>query len=139
MPTGREVCSRQLLALIDKIQNVEVDESQIEPFLPEIYQKLNWLDREQLIKHFVSAEFNRFLSYYKEARDLNVTGKTGDSDGRKKKGKRVFIQFYINLGSKNHLNPSKLIGLINELIETKSAGIGRIDVQKKSSGGFINF
>ena len=72
VPTGQEVCQKQLYALIDKIENVEVDEAQIEPFLPEIYDKLQWLDREQLIKHFVSAEFNRFLSYYKGARDLNV-------------------------------------------------------------------
>ena len=35
-------------------------------------EKLEYLDRENLIKHFVSAEFNRYLSYYKNSRDINV-------------------------------------------------------------------
>ena len=134
VPTGREVCSKQLLALIDKIENIEVDETQIEPFLPAIYEKLSWLDREQLIKHFVSAEFNRFLSYYKDAKDLNA-GTTGRRDVHDKETpkKQVFTQFYINLGFKNHLNPSKLIGLINEALDSSQARIGRIDVQRKYS------
>ena len=41
------------------------DNEKIEPFLSTINEKLEGLDREELIKHFVSAEFNRFISYYK--------------------------------------------------------------------------
>jgi ATP-dependent RNA helicase DeaD len=40
--------------------------------MPVIYKKLAWLDREELIKHFVSVEFNRFLTYYENAPDINV-------------------------------------------------------------------
>ena len=65
VPTGKDICSKQLFNLIEKIEKVKVDEKQISPFLPEIYKKLDWLSREDLIKHFVSAEFNRFLDYYK--------------------------------------------------------------------------
>ena len=70
VPTGVEICSNQLYKLIDKIENVEVDEKQIKPFLNDIYKRLEWLDREELIKRFVSAEFNRFLNYYKESNRL---------------------------------------------------------------------
>jgi len=61
-------------ALLSKLT---VDESQIGPFLPDIYKKLEWLERDELIKHFVSAEFNRYLSYYKNAKDINVSEKHG--------------------------------------------------------------
>lgn len=71
IPTGKDICKRQLGSLIDKIEKIKVDEKQIAPFLPEIYEKLESLSREDLIKHFVSAEFNRFLTYYKHAKDLN--------------------------------------------------------------------
>ncbi|MEO0339523.1 MAG: DEAD/DEAH box helicase, partial [Bacteroidota bacterium] len=74
VPTGKEICSKQLYSLIEKIEKVEVDEKEIEPFLPEIYEKLEALDREQIIKHFVYSEFNRFLDYYKDAPDLNRKG-----------------------------------------------------------------
>lgn len=72
IPTGKEVCEKQLFYLIDKIQNVDVNYKEIESFIPEIMSKLEWMDKEELIKKFVSSEFNRFLEYYKDARDLKV-------------------------------------------------------------------
>ena len=39
-----------------------------EPFFTEIFKKLELLDREQLIKHFISTEFNRYLTYYEGAK-----------------------------------------------------------------------
>ena len=66
---------------------MNVDEKQIEPFLPYIYEKLDWLDREKLIKHFVSAEFNRYLSYYKNSTDINFDGYS-ESDTKSRGGKR---------------------------------------------------
>jgi ATP-dependent RNA helicase DeaD len=72
VPGGKEICEKQLFNLIDIMEKVEVNHTQIDQFLPAIYKKLEWLDREELIKHFVSVEFNRFLEYYKNARDLNI-------------------------------------------------------------------
>lgn len=82
IPNGIEVCEKQLFNLVDKVENIEVDDEQIEKFLPVIYKKLSWLSREELIKHFVSVEFNRFLSYYKDAPDLNTIEYHGDEDRR---------------------------------------------------------
>ena len=82
VPTGKDICVKQLYALIDKIVSVKVDHEQIAPFLDSIYSKLETLDREELIKHFISAEFNHFLDYYKNARDLNVKGRE-TRDGRR--------------------------------------------------------
>src|SRR6056297_1098430 len=54
------------------MEQVKTADKQIDEFLPEIYKKLEWLSKEELIKKFVSVEFNRFLEYYKNAPDLNV-------------------------------------------------------------------
>jgi ATP-dependent RNA helicase DeaD len=89
LPTGEEICEKQLFKLVDKVETIDVNEAEIEKFLPYINKKLNWLSREDLIKHFVSVEFNRFLKYYKDARDLNYTGRSdGRSDGRGERGNR---------------------------------------------------
>ena len=85
IPTGKEVCEKQLFNLIDKVENIDVDEEQIGPFMPVIYHKLEWLDREELINHFVSVEFNRFLQYYANTPDLNVVHE-GQEKGRKDEG-----------------------------------------------------
>lgn len=167
-PTGKEICKTQLYTLIDKIVKVEVNEQQIEPFLPGIYEKLESLSREDLIKHFVSTEFNRFLSYYKNARDLNVADRGGrdrndrrdrDRDGRRgrdrddrrgrdrddrkpsrerksrseKRRSTNFKRLFVNVGSKNKLTPARLIGVINEALDSGDAEIGKIEILKKFS------
>ena len=139
VPTGKDICTKQLYSLIDKIEKVEVDEKQIEPFLPEIYKKFESLSREDLIKHFVSAEFNRFLGYYKNAKDLNNAESSRDGRGerergkRKERGKSSFTRLYINVGEKNKLNPARLIGLINEGLDSNNAEIGKIEILKSFS------
>ena len=137
VPSGEEICQKRLFALIDKIETVNVNEKQIEPFLPVIYKKLDWLEREKLIKHFVSAEFNRYLSYYKNAKDINLTDRQkGGKRGKISKQNRrqtAFEKFYINIGFKNKINPGRLIGLINDCLNSRDAVIGHIEILKKFS------
>ena len=144
VPNGREICTKQLYSLIDKIEKVEVDDKQIDSFMPVIYKKLEWLSREELIKHFVSAEFNRFLEYYKNAKDINVSEEArGEKGKREKRGREdrgregrrnaSFSRLFINVGSKNKLTPARLIGMINEALDSGTAEIGKIEVLKKFS------
>ena len=144
VPNGREICTKQLYSLIDKIEKVEVDDKQIDSFMPAIYKKLEWLSREELIKHFVSAEFNRFLDYYKSAKDINVSEEQrGEKGKREKRGREdrgregrrsaSFSRLFINVGSKNKLTPARLIGMINEALDSGNAEIGKIEVLKKFS------
>ena len=130
-----------LIYIKDKIKNIEVDNEKIEPFLSSINEKLEGLDRDQLIKHFVSAEFNRFISYYKNARDINIL--SGNKSSRPKRDRKTggrrggvrynFTRFYINIGTKQRLNPLKLISLINESLNSSDHEIGKIEVLKTFS------
>ncbi len=82
VPSGKEICAKQLYTLVDKVEWVEVDESTIAEYMDVIDKKLASLSRDELIKRFVSVEFNRFLSYYKDAEDLNVkSGKDRQDKG----------------------------------------------------------
>jgi len=133
IPGGKEICERRLFNVIDKVEKVVVDEDLISSFLPIINKKLSWLDREDLIKHFVSVEFNRFLDYYKNAGDLNVNPEKGRDEEKRRKGKASFTRMYINIGSKVGMNPSHLIGLINEASKRNDIEIGKVDVQRNFS------
>jgi ATP-dependent RNA helicase DeaD len=111
-----------------------VDNHQIDPYLPDIYKKLEWLDREELIKHFVSVEFNRFLAYYKNAPDLNVSAKESKKErDRKGTGNVKFQRFHINVGSKHSINASHLLGMINEVTDGNKIEIGKIDILRNFS------
>ncbi len=80
IPSGKDIVETRLFNFIDKIEAIEVDEERIGPFLDTINKKLELIDKEDLLKRFVSVEFNRFLEYYKNAKDINVTA--SDSRGR---------------------------------------------------------
>ncbi|SEB50274.1 ATP-dependent RNA helicase DeaD [Tenacibaculum sp. MAR_2009_124] len=126
VPTGKEICEKQLFHLIDKVENTEVNEGEIATYLPSIYEKLENLTREELIQKFVSIEFNSFLSYYENAADLNNLSSRENSRGRS--SNENMTRFFINLGRKDKLNPAKLIGLINEQNIGDKVEIGSIDI-----------
>lgn len=127
VPTGMEICQTQLYVLMDKIKSIDVDEKQIAPFLDQIYEKLEGLSREELIKHFVSAEFNRFLNYYKNAQDINISHESSHNVSSRR-GNSTFTRLFINIGKRDNLNPARLIGLINEALESKESEIGKIEI-----------
>lgn len=83
VPNGLEICKKQLFHLIDKMENVQINDEQIDVFLPHIYKKLGYLTKEDIINRFVSLEFNRFLDYYKDAQDINIE----DRPSRNKRSK----------------------------------------------------
>lgn len=148
VPGGKEICEKQLFNLIDKMEKVEVNEEQIAPFMSVIYKKLSWLEREDLIKRFVSVEFNRFLQYYENAQDINVDevqeaaaqrsgkksrGREDRSRGDRGKGRGgsyKFTRFFFSMGKKNGINKRKIIDLINQHMPGKSVEIGNIEVLK---------
>ena len=128
VPTGVEICSNQLYKLIDKIENVEVDEKQIKPFLSDIYKRLEWLDREELIKRFVSAEFNRFLNYYKESNRLQ--SKRNKKSERKRGNEKSMTGFSINIGRKQRATPIDIISIINRALKSNDIKIGKIELNR---------
>ncbi len=71
VPSGHAVCEAQLLQFMERAKAVKVNEPQIAPFMPAIFETLEGLTREQLIKHFASLELNRFLEYYRDTPDIS--------------------------------------------------------------------
>lgn len=125
IPSGRQVCEKQLYHLIDRMENVNVKEDEINDFLPVIYKKLEWMTNEELIKRFVSVEFNSFLEYYRDAKDLNVDESRERSD-RSEGGS--FTRIFMSIGRKDGLLPPKLLGMINEFTQSRELRVGRIEL-----------
>lgn len=134
VPTGFQACETQLFSLVKKIHNVEVNEKAIEQYMPKIYDELKDLSKEEIIKRFVSTEFNRFLDYYKNAPDLNVSTSRGERDSSSytsNGGTKLFI----NLGEMDSLDSKSMTEYISEVSGVAANSILGIDV--KSSFSFI--
>ncbi len=133
VPTGDEVCQNKLLALVHKVKQVEVNEEEIDSFLPEVYHELKDLTKEDIIKRFASIEFNRFLEYYRDAKDLNKSeGRTTRSYESSDDGADQFItgdRIFINVGKMDDLEKGTLLGLICDFGEVTGDVVGKIDLK----------
>ncbi|MHA1879782.1 MAG: DEAD/DEAH box helicase [Candidatus Heimdallarchaeota archaeon] len=143
IPSGEEICKKQLARLVDVVTKVEVDYDRIDPLYAGISEKLGSLDREELIKRFVSLEFNRFLEYYKNAPDLNVSdgakkrqgkrerqgGESADNSNREQK----FTRFFLNVGRRDGIMPQGLMGKINGVPGARRIKVGKIEIMRNKA------
>ena len=142
IPTGFDVCEKQLFAMIHKVHNVEVNEEQIEQYIPRIMDEFKDLDKEAIIKRFASLEFNRFLEYYSKAPDLNVSGddrgyERTERGDRPERGDRSFksstspgyTRLFMNLGSVDDFTRGDMLGFICNNTKISGKSVGKIDLK----------
>ena len=139
MPTGKQICEKQLLKVIDDLEKVKVNEEDINDFMHEIYRKLEWLSKEDLIKRMVSHEFNRFVDYYRNREEIEVpTDSRSERTGKSREGKSSrqaepgYTRLFINLGKMDNFFPHELITLLNNNTRGR-VELGRIDLMKNFS------
>jgi ATP-dependent RNA helicase DeaD len=161
VPTGKEICEAQLMSLVHRVKTTDVDFENLAPYLPAIQEELKGLTYEELIQHFVSVEFNRFLSHYSKIADISTQhsasreysdrgrdrgGRGRDRDrGRSRDGGRdrrdrsrnssniKFKKYRINFGKKDGFGPKAFFAMINNNQSLKGIEIGSIDVGGKDT------
>lgn len=141
VPEGHEICEKQLYSMIGKMVEVEVDYGEIEPFLAPVYNTLRGLSREELIQRFVAVEFNRFLDYYRDSKDINApSAKNKDRSGSsEKKGRERTLppekskRFFLNAGALDKLNKKNLIRAICKESGVSPQKIGTIEIMREFS------
>jgi len=141
IPSGHEICKKRLLSHMEAVKQAEIDHEQIDPFLPAISSTLEMFDREELIKRFVSIEFNRFLASYRNAPDLNILEKKHEKKRiRESAGKpyqllrqKKFTHFLINAGKKDGISPKRLIRDLHDTVGMPDLRIGKIEVMNNTS------
>ncbi len=137
IPTAQQVCEKQLFRHIDNLEKVDIMREDIDDYLPTVFKKLSWLTREELITRVVALNFNRFLDYYKDAKDLNVDD-TKEGGKKEKKEKKQhddsnMVRLFFGMGKRDRIKPNSLIGRINDVTGTKDIEIGHIDLMENFS------
>lgn len=142
IPSGKDICEKQLLKVVDDIEKIEVDDEQIAEFMPDIYRKLDWLDKKDLIKRVVAREFGHFLDYYASAPEIEVpkidkndrseqrSGRRRDGKGGARKAEAGYTRMFISVGKKDGCYAKEIIDIINRNVH-KRTEIGRIDLMQE--------
>lgn len=139
IPTGSEICGKQLFHWIKKLETVVTEHQEIEKFLPEITQKLSGLDREELVRRVVSLQFGKFLDDYRSGEEIiSPLEKDDNFRGSGKKGFQKeysgnYKRLFINLGKTDGFFPEQLIELVNKNTSGKKIPLGKIDLLKTFS------
>lgn len=124
VPDGVAVCEKQLFHLVNKLHTVEVKDEEIENYLPKIYDELKDLSKEELIKRFISEEFNRFYAYYQNSQDLNIS-ESGNN------GKTT--RFFVNMGQLDGFNRNSIKDFLVEISGIQGRMIFNVDVKNSFS------
>ncbi len=151
IPTGKEICEKQLWKVIDDIEKTEVKEDDIAEFLPAIYRKLDWLDKEDIIRRVVTREFGRFVEYYSNAPEPEPVVERGQKgEGRKVKGEGAprqrrekgdgprkaeqgYVRFFVNRGKRDGFYAAQVIDMVNRHVRHERIEMGRIDLMQNFS------
>ena len=151
IPTGKEICEKQLWKVIDDIEKTEVKEDDIAEFLPAIYRKLDWLDKEDIIRRVVTREFGRFVEYYSNALEpeavveRSAKGERGNGKGEKpsrqrreqgdgpRKPEQGYARFFVNRGKRDGFYAAQVIDMVNRHVRHERIDMGRIDLMQNFS------
>lgn len=134
IPSGYEICEKQLFWLVQRVHDTQVNEKSIESYLPQVYEQLKNLSREEIIKRLVSIEFNRFLEYYKNAPDLNANA-AGSGDREHRPVREGVVRLFVSVGAMDGLNRESLKEVLAQESGMDAGIISWVDV--KNSFSFI--
>lgn len=159
VPSGHTICEKQLYAMVSKLVTVDINHDEVGKFLAPVYETLAGLSKEDLIQRFISTEFNRFLDYYKDAKDINVSSKPKaekktvkkrvppnktqnknktkdknrlfEDNGRRKD--RKTRNFFINVGQMDNIRKGAITRLLCHQSGISSTQIGKIEILREFS------
>ncbi len=144
VPSPEHIIEKQLFSLADRIERVEVDDNEMEKYLPGVMKKLGWLSSEDVIKRVLSLEFHRLLEYYKDApkidfideksakprkerKERNDAPRSNEEKDRRTASKGM-ARVYVNVGKRDGFFAGNLIEMLNKNIPGPRVDVGRIDL-----------
>lgn len=131
IPNGEEICLKQINNFIKEIEETDIKEIRNERYLREFIERLKKIDKEDLIKHFITHKFSRLMDTYKNVRNLNAEARSVSA--KIKMGGKDSISLKINFGKKHGFDVKGLFSLINSNRNLKGIEIGGINLMPEHS------
>jgi len=140
VPSGDEICQIKMRGAIDDLVAMKPQAALDSALLEEALDKLAHLSKAELIEKFLGHETALVLKRYRGAGNINEAARAvkerarreggGSSRGGSEEGFKTVV---VDLGYRQNVNPSRLMGLINDIMEGQKVKIGKIDMDKTFS------
>lgn len=161
VPTMEDVGREKVLAMAKEMSDAKVKGKAVDAILTEVYLMFEGMTREDLIEQFTKWSYGNAIANESGQVDINISSKSGsersergsrrdrndrnDRDDREDRGNRKerrsraaddsksFTRVDFNVGSKQNLNPGRLMGMINEAMNNSSINFGKIEIDPHKS------
>lgn len=137
IPSGMSVCQRQMHHLLEQMGRV-VMHPKLHKLLPDAYELLKDVSKEELIAQLISVRFNPLLQYYENAPDLQAVMRKEPKEEVKPSRRQMrqadkgdTLRLKINRGKNDKMDPRRLLGLLNDIVNDRTLVVGDIDISAK--------
>jgi len=142
VPSLSDLAEENVLRICDEIGEADLKGVSVSHIMTQAYLKFENMTREDLIEQIVKYAYNKSVDGRGADRDINAKaspkkerqekgGKRQKSDYKDPEGK--FTRMDVNLGSKHRMNPARLMGIINEVMNNSGVNFGKIEINTHSS------
>jgi ATP-dependent RNA helicase DeaD len=130
IPDGAEVVRKRLFHQLDAIEQADPGPDFAASYQKTIHERFEDMEKDELIRRLIWLQLKDTIAAYNDAEDLNA-GFEQRAPSRATSGKTT--RLFINLGSKDGLNPGKLIQFITESTDIDGNLIERLTVRDLAS------
>jgi ATP-dependent RNA helicase DeaD len=124
VPNGKDVYKKQIDCFVEEIVNTEIKDIGDDIYFKEVSERLKKVNKEDLIKYFISDKFGYLINSYKNSGDLNVKAKIYERkivDGNS-------VNLKVNFGKKNRFDIKGLFGMLNSNKNLLGIEVGNINI-----------
>ena len=125
VPGAKEILTTQIMNFAGKVKNTDTSHKISDSLMNQLNETFKGLSREEIIIHFIAEKFQRILQ------DENKEQKTDFKEKynqRKSSEDDNMQRLFLNIGKRDKLTPLKLIGIINNALDSGDAEIGKIEI-----------
>lgn len=129
VPSGEEVMKAMVFQSMNKLVEAQVHPKALKPFTEAIHELAEQMTATEVLEKFIALTSAKILNFYKDAQDLNSTGKKKEKSSN---SQRIFI----NIGEKDGFDWATLKDLLREKTSLTNNDFGGVDV--KGAFSFFN-
>ena len=129
VPSGEEVMKAMVFQSMDNLINAKAHPQALKPFTEAIHELAEQMTVTEVLEKFIALNSSKILNFYKDAQDLNASGKSRDKSSD---SERIFI----NIGEKDGFDWATLKDLLREKTSLSNDDFGGVDV--KGAFSFFN-
>ncbi len=154
IPSGKDVCRKQFFHFIDKLLKADISHGDYENYLPTLREKFASIDKEEILQRVAALEYDRFVTYYENAADLNIrerssTDRNSRSSSRNREresqernfnradspngGGSSYQKLFVNLGTKDGFYKASFLQFILDMSDLRKDVLGRVDLKEMNS------